>query len=176
MRQNKLLICIGLISIGFSGCNRNNQFKKWEYYRGDPGANCYSSLDQINKDNVSDLQPAWVFKTGDAAEGNRSTIECNPIIVDNIIYFTSPQLKSYALNAATGAEIWMFDPFKQGEARDVNRGVSYWRAGSDKRVLFPAYNRLYAINAETGEPVSTFGSNGYVDLREGLDRNPGEIL
>lgn len=175
MRQNKLLIGIGLICIGFSGCNRNNLFKKWEYYRGDPGANCYSNLDQINKANVSDLQPAWVFKTGDAGEENRSTIECNPIIIDDIIYFTSPQLKLYALNAATGAEIWMFDPFKQGEARDVNRGVSYWRAGGDKRILFPAYNRLYAINAETGEPISTFGSNGYVDLREGLDRNPGEI-
>jgi quinoprotein glucose dehydrogenase len=175
MRQNRLLIGIGAICLVITGCNRNNQFNRWQNYRGDPGANCYSSLDQINKDNVSDLEPAWVFKTGDAGEENRSTIECNPIIIDDIIYFTSPQLKLYALNAATGEEIWMFDPFKEGEARDVNRGVSYWRAGSDKRILFPAYNRLYAINAENGEPVSTFGNNGYVDLREGLDRNPGEI-
>lgn len=175
MDNLKLLLYISLMGIGFSCCNRKDPFKNWEFYRGDPGANCYSRLDQINSDNVSELQPAWVFKTGDAGEGNRSTIECNPIIIDDIIYFTSPQLKLYALNASTGEEIWMFDPFGEGEARDVNRGVSYWRAGSDKRILFPAYNRLYAINAETGKPVSSFGSIGYVDLRKGLDRNPGEI-
>ncbi len=175
MNNHKLLLYIGLLDFGFSGCNINDQFKTWECYRGDPGANCYSLLDQINRNNVSDLQPAWVFKTGDAREGNRSTIECNPIVIDDIIYFTSPQLKLYALNAATGKEVWMFNPFREGEARDVNRGVAYWREGSDKRILFPAYNRLFAINAETGKPVPAFGINGSVDLREGLDRKPEEI-
>ncbi len=175
MKKLTFLTGIGLAGIVFVFCNRNDQYKNWEYYRGDPGANCYSRLDQINIDNVRDLQPAWVFKTGDAREGNRSTIECNPIIIDDIIYFTSPQLKLYALNAATGKEIWMFNPFREGDAREVNRGVSYWKAGSDKRILFPAFNKLYAINAETGVPVPTFGKNGSIDLREGLDRNPEEI-
>ncbi len=175
MKYNGLLTLIGLYCVFFYGCHRSDQFRNWEYYRGDPGANCYSRLDQINRDNVNDLKPAWVFNTGDAGEENRSTIECNPIIIGDIIYLTSPQLKLYALNAATGKEIWMFNPFMEGEARDVNRGVSYWRSGNDKRILFPAYNKLYAINAETGKPVSAFGSNGSVDLREGLDRNPGEI-
>lgn len=175
MNKLKLLLYISLLGIGYFGCNRKDQFKTWECYRGDPGANCFSGLDLINRDNVSNLQPAWVFKTSDASEGNRSTIECNPIVIDDIIYFTSPQLKLYALNAATGKEMWMFNPFKEGEARDVNRGVAYWREGSDKRILFPAYNRLWAINAETGKPVPAFGNDGSIDLREGLDRKPEEI-
>jgi quinoprotein glucose dehydrogenase len=175
MNRLSLLICSCLLCFCITGCNRKDNYSKWEYYRGDPGSNCYSVLDQINKDNVSELQPAWVFRTGDAGEENRSTIECNPIIIDGIIYFTSPQLKLYALDAATGEEKWMFNPFGENDARDVNRGVAYWREGSDKRILFPSYNKLWAINAETGEPVATFGNNGFTDLREGLDRNPGEI-
>ena len=148
MKKLKLFLYISILGFSFTGCNIKDQFKSWECYRGDPGANCYSGLDQINRDNVRDLQPAWVFTTGDSRKGNRSTIECNPIVVDDIIYFTSPQLKLFALNAATGEKKWMFNPFSEGEARDVNRGVAYWRDGRDKRILFPAYNRLYAINAE----------------------------
>jgi quinoprotein glucose dehydrogenase len=169
------IIGITLVCAGSLSCHRKDQFSKWEYYRGDPGANCYSVLDQINRRNISDLEPAWTFRTGDAAEGNGSTIECNPIIVDGIIYLTSPQLRLFALDAATGRKIWMFNPFGPGQARDVNRGVAYWRSGNEKRILFPAYNRLYAIDAENGEPVKSFGNNGYVDLREGLDRDPEKL-
>ncbi len=122
MKNSKLIIGFNIIFFVLSGCIGKDTFKKWENYRGDPGANCYSTLDQINKENVHELQPAWIFHTGDASEGSRSTIECNPVIVDNIIYVTSPQLKLYALDAVTGKEIWMFNPFKEGEARDVNRG------------------------------------------------------
>ncbi len=171
----KLLIGFSIIWVGLSGCNKKDPYNKWENYRGDPGANCYSALDQINIENINDLQPAWIFRTGDAREGSRSTIECNPVIVDNMMYITSPKLKLFALNATTGKEIWMFDPFKEVEARDVNRGISYWEEGNDKRILFPASNRLYAIDATTGIPVKTFGKNGYIDLREGLDRNIDEI-
>jgi quinoprotein glucose dehydrogenase len=123
---------------------------------------------------VHELIPAWTFQTGDAGEDNRSTIECNPIIVDNIIYLTSPRLKLFALNAATGKQIWMFDPFREGEATDVNRGLSYWEDGNDKRILFPAYDKLYAINAKTGNPIVEFGNNGYVDMKVGLDLTSDE--
>ena len=169
MKNYTLLICLGIVCLSFYNCKRKDDFKNWENYRGDPGANCYSSLDQINRENVTDLEPAWIFHTGDAREENRSTIECNPIIVDNVIYLTSPQIKLYALDAATGREIWMFDPFSGSEAMDVNRGISYWKDGNDKRILFPVYDKLYAINAETGSPIETFGNNGSVDMREGLD-------
>ena len=175
MKKYKFLIGSSIVLFFLYGCNKKDPFKKWENYRGDLGANCYSKLDQINKGNLNELEPAWIFHTGDAREGSRSTIECNPIIVDDIIYITSPQLKLYALDAATGKEKWMFNPFREGEARDVNRGISYWKNGNDRRILFPASNRLYSIDALTGKPVITFGNNGSVDLREGLDRNVNDI-
>jgi len=174
MKNYNVFIVLVIFCSLLCNCSDQNSFKEWEHYRGDPGANCYSTLDRINKGNVQELTPAWTFQTGDAGEDNRSTIECNPIIVDNIIYLTSPRLKLFALNAATGKLIWMFDPFREGEATDVNRGLSYWEDGNDKRILFPAYDKLYAINAKTGNPIVEFGNNGYVDMKEGLDLTSDE--
>jgi len=174
MKNFNVFIVLFIFCSFLCNCSDQDSFKKWENYRGDPGANCYSGLDRINKGNVHELIPAWTFQTGDAGEDNRSTIECNPIIVDNIIYLTSPRLKLFALNAATGKQIWMFDPFREGEATDVNRGLSYWEDGNDKRILFPAYDKLYAINAKTGNPIVEFGNNGYVDMKEGLDLTSDE--
>ena len=175
MKKIKLLAGISIVCFSLSNCHKKATFNNWENYRGDLGANCYSTLDQINKKNVNALQPVWTFHTGDAGDGNRSTIECNPIIIDGIIFLTSPQLKLYALDAATGKEKWMFNPFTEGKALGVNRGVTYWKEGDDKRIFFSIHNKLYAINAETGSPVATFGNNGYIDLRYGLDRNVDEI-
>jgi quinoprotein glucose dehydrogenase len=174
MKNFNVFIVLFIFCSFLCNCSDQDSFKKWENYRGDPGANCYSGLDRINKGNVHELIPAWTFQTGDAGEDNRSTIECNPIIVDNIIYLTSPRLKLFALNAATGKQIWMFDPFREGEATDVNRGLSYWEDGNDKRILFPAYDKLYAINAKTGNPIVEFGNNGYVDMKVGLDLTSDE--
>ena len=114
MKSINIIFFSGLLSFCLPCCQSNDTFRNWESYRGDDGANCYSSLDQINKNNVNELEPAWIFHTDDPREGNRSTIECNPIIVDNIMYLTSPELKLFALDAASGKEIWMFDPFKEG--------------------------------------------------------------
>ena len=175
MKNCRQLIVLGVICLGLCSCSKKDPHKKWEHYRGDQGANSYSKLDQINKDNVSNLEHAWTFRSGDAREGNRSTIECNPLIIDNVIYLTSPQLKLFALDAATGKEIWMFDPISEGGKVDVNRGLTYWAEGKDKRIFFPVSERLYAINAGTGEAINTFGKNGYIDFREGLDRDVDKI-
>ncbi len=176
MKKFKLLIVLLFILTGLPDCRREKgKFTGWMNYRGDSGANCYSQLNQINRENVKELKSAWIFHTKDAGEGSRSTIECSPIIVNGVIYLTSPQLKLFALDAATGRKIWMFDPFRGGNATDVNRGVSYWEKGKDRRILFPASDKLYAINAETGRPVETFGEGGYIDLRKGLDRDPDKL-
>ena len=79
----------------------NEKYTNWEKYQGDSGRNQYSSLKQINKSNVGELEVAWEYKTNDKLRSN-SQIQCNPIIVDNVLYGTSPSIKLFALNAATG--------------------------------------------------------------------------
>ncbi len=89
-------------SIGIFSCDsRKDTNQSWETYLGDPGSNQYSSLSQINKNNVDQLEVAWVYQTG----GNlnkQSQIQCNPIIIDDILYATSPTIKLIALRAGTG--------------------------------------------------------------------------
>jgi len=151
----------------------------WPSYLGGKDANHYSSLNQINTGNAHLLEQAWIYHSGDADADNRSQIQCNPLVIDGVLYGTSPKLKLLALNAATGAELWRFDPFEgQYEAygMGVNRGVAYWEAGEDKRILFTAGSFLYAIDARTGRPVPSFGKNGKVSLHEGLDREVGDLF
>lgn len=149
----------------------------WPVYLGDSSSSHFSSLKQITRKNVAKLEMAWTYQAGDA-RGNRSQIQCNPLIVDGVLYGTSPQLKLLALNAATGREIWRFDPFAGQtnlSALGVNRGVVLWGRGSERRILFAAGQDLLAIDAQSGKPVAGFGTDGKVDLREGLGR-PAKTL
>jgi quinoprotein glucose dehydrogenase len=144
----------------------------WPLYGGNKGGNRHSPLDQINLENVNHLQVAWVYnsETGIRHKQIHSEMECQPIVVNGILYATSPQLKLFALNAATGKKIWEFDPFKNTSPKITTcRGVVYWENGQDKRILFSAGSNLYAIHASTGLPVNEFGENGKTDLHAGLD-------
>ena len=147
---------------------------EWSVHGGDPGHQQYSALDRINTTNVQRLRVAWTYRAGDARADNRSQIQCHPIIVGGVLYATSAQLKAFALDAATGRPLWTFDPFQAGAEQHslgVNRGVVYWGEGDDRRILFTAGQRLYALDARTGKPVAGFGAGGSVDLREGLGRD-----
>lgn len=168
-----ILLCFPLLLI-FS-CNHNDAHRTWAVYRGDAASTAYSALDQINKKNVGNLEVAWTYHTGDGEKGNWQAIECNPVIVNGMMYLTSPKLKLIALEPATGKEIWKFDPFEGRQATGENRGVAYWQDGNDKRVFLVAGPYLYALNADNGEPVSTFGEHGKVDLRQGLGRDPAKL-
>jgi len=150
-------------------------YRGWSVYGGGPDSIRYSSLDQINRENVARLAVAWTYDTGDAFPD--SEMECNPIIVDGVLYATTPKLRLIALNAATGKLRWSFDPRQNdrsfGKAR--NRGVTYWAAQDDRRIFFAAGHWLYAVNARTGALVKEFGESGRVDLRQGLGRPPEEM-
>jgi quinoprotein glucose dehydrogenase len=152
---------------------------EWRTHGGDPGHTQHSPLGQINVDNVHRLRVAWTHRTGGRLAGDRTQIQCNPIVVDGVLYGTSPHLEVFALDAATGKRRWTFDPFRASARQSsagVNRGVVYWREGDDRRILFTAGERLYAVDAVTGRPVATFGNRGSVDLARGLDRDVRGLL
>ena len=148
----------------------------WPVYLGDNFSSHYSTLSEINRDNIERLVLAWEYHTGDDVSMNRTQIQCNPIIIDGILYATSPRLKVFALNAANGKRIWEFDPEPENQyAKNVNRGVSYWQNGRDKRILFTSGSDLFALNAETGRLIETFGTAGRVSLKEGLGERSKDL-
>jgi len=145
----------------------------WPVYRGDPKGNQYVPLAQIHAANVHRLQPAWEYRTGDANE--RSTMHVNPIVVAGVMYVTTPSLKAVALDAATGKEIWVFDPAKYNNGSVVrlrNRGVTYWKGAEGERIFHFVRDRVYAIDAKSGALVTSFGQNGFIDLRQNLGVDP----
>jgi quinoprotein glucose dehydrogenase len=148
--------------------SRNNS-TDWQHYLGDPGRTHYSSLDQINKDNIDQLEVAWIYHSEDA--DSNDYIQCNPLIIQGVLYATSPRLKVFALNAATGKEIWKFDPFAGTDQKGFTRGLTYWQEGEEGRILFTAERYLYALDAKTGQLINSFGDGGKVDLTYGLDRD-----
>jgi len=144
----------------------------WPVYLG-LNSSQYSSLSQITRDNVTELEVAWIYHAGDADfESNRTQIQTNPIVINGILYGVSPVTKIFALDAATGERYWEFDPFSSGaepSRRGTSRGVTYWTKGNDRRILATAGSKLFALNADTGELIQTFGTAGTVDLHDGLD-------
>ena len=150
-------------------------YRDWKAYGGGPESICYSSLTQINRENVNRIRVAWSYDTEDSFSS--SEMQCNPIIVGGIIYITSPRLRAIALDAATGRLIWSFDPFDGSFPAHTmrNRGVTFWEDGDDKRVFYSAREYLYGLNAETGRLIESFGNRGRVDLREGLNRDPSSL-
>ena len=168
-------ILIIFCSIGIFSCDsRKDTNQSWETYQGDLGSNQYSSLSQINKNNVDQLDVAWVYQTGDNLN-KQSQIQCNPIIIDDILYATSPNIKLIALRAGTGELLWEFDP-ELDFSPHVNRGVTYWESGNDKRILFTAGSLLFAIDAITGKPVVSFGTEGVTSLKAGLGARAADLF
>ncbi len=147
------------------------QYNTWSDYGGSSDSAQYSALKQIHKGNVAKLAVAWTYPTGDH---NRYSF--NPLVVGDVMYVLAKSNSIVALNAATGKEIWTYTQ-PQGTAAVTNRGINYWQSSDrkDRRLLFCANHRLYAIDAGTGRLIETFGDKGSVDLKQGLDRDPAKI-
>jgi quinoprotein glucose dehydrogenase len=142
---------------------------EWPVYGGGPESIRYSSLEQIDRENVKHLKVAWTFDASDGILG--SELEVNPIVVNGVLYATTVSLNVIALDAATGELLWRFDPYNGRSVRGGGgrtRGVTYWGDGPDQRIFVAVQQFLYALDAKTGRPIGTFGNGGRIDLRDGL--------
>jgi quinoprotein glucose dehydrogenase len=133
----------------------------WPAYGGRDGTH-YSALNQINTANVQTLAVAWTYDTAEAGG-----LETSPIVVGGVLYGITPSQKIFALDAATGKELWKFAAAGV-EGGQPNRGLSYWADGDDRRILVGIENFVYALDAATGNPIATFGKEGRIDLRKDL--------
>ncbi len=174
----KYILWFGIFLLTVACNTEKNKYESWEITGGNKEGIRYSGLNEIDTVNVQYLQPAWVFNTGDADTAKFSQIQCNPIIIDSVMYVTSPTLKLFALHAATGKKIWEFNPDSLHKNKSWwhfivvnNRGVTYWSDGKDdKRIFFVTGSILNCINAKTGELISSFGNGGIKDLHDDLGR------
>ncbi|MGO4291931.1 outer membrane protein assembly factor BamB family protein [Chitinophaga sp. RAB17] len=163
-------------------CNsRNNAHRTWQVYGGSKENIHYSALTALDTSNVSQLKVAWAYHTGDAEE--MSQIQVNPVVVGDMLYGVSPQLKLFAVNAATGKAAWVFDPVDfSGEVKgkgyfqfNACRGVTYYESGADRRIFYTAGAKLYCIHAGNGQPITSFGDSGHVDLHHDMGRNMDQL-
>jgi quinoprotein glucose dehydrogenase len=156
--------------------DRLNNYVEWGIYRGDKKANQFAEIGQIHAANVHRLEPVWEYRTGDADEG--SNMYSTPIVIDGVMYFSTPALNAVALDAVTGEEKWVFESWKHNKDQKVlrgrNRGVTYWEGEEGQRIFLFVRDRIYALNATSGELVTSFGNQGYIDLTEGLDMEEGQ--
>lgn len=154
-------LALPCLALGLGAQNAN-----WPVYHGNDEHTHYTTLSQISPANVKQLKVAWTFDTKDAFPG--SEMQANPIVIDGVLYATTPKLQVFALDAATGRQLWRFDPQNGAPptSRIRHRGVIV----TGDRVLFNYRNRLYALDKRTGRPIPTFGDSGWVDLRQGLGR------
>lgn len=163
-----------LALIGMAGCQQKTkapaaeQYKTWHNYGGSADQSKYVELNDITKSNVSQLKVAWFYSTGD-----HNTYQFNPVIIDTTMYVLAKNNSLVALNAVTGKEIWIHTNLR-GMAR---RGINYWESKDrkDRRLIFQMDDYLQEINAVTGASIDSFGTDGAVDLREGLGRDPKTI-
>lgn len=179
--KRSLTIILAWASLGSFAHGQNSNESDWLNYGNDPGGMRHSSLTQINRENVPKLKVAWVYHTGDISDGHdarkRSGFETTPILVNGMLYLTTPFNRVIALEPATGKEIWAYDP-KIDQSLDygdglINRGVAAWldpsRSSTElcKRRIFESTldARLIALDAVTGHPCPDFGNAGQVNLR-----------
>ncbi|MFB3904530.1 MAG: pyrroloquinoline quinone-dependent dehydrogenase [Acidobacteriota bacterium] len=179
MPLTQLLITLCFLAARWNGSAAQTE---WRHYGHDEGGSRFSPLTQINRGNVGRLVVAWSYRTGEVTLGNQDrAFECTPIVVDGVLYLSTPSSRVIALDADTGRERWIFDPQAGTGKRQFlqHRGVAYWQSwqsegGRQRRVLYGTLDgKLIALDAGSGRPCRGFGNDGVVDLRRGVaDRWP----
>ena len=178
MKNNKIFILLFLIPL--ISCEKGVD---WNVYGGSYERTQFVDSDKLNLDNVYRLDKIWDYSSGDS--DNSSQIQTNPLIINGNFYGVSPKLKLFSLEAKTGIEIWVFDPFnaddnffeKEGSRVNVCRGITYFKDKYKEDFIFYAVgSKLFKVNLKNGNPDSSFGNNGFVDLHEGLGSNSNSLF
>ena len=162
-------VAIALSTWMWCGCNSGDlRYKEWNDYGGGTDHSKYVDYKEITRDNVDQLEIAFIYPTNDNV-GYRF----NPVIVDGVMYVLAKNNSLVAINAETGEEIWIHANLRG----IIQRGVNFWQSKDkkQKRLLICLNNTLQAIDANTGESIMDFGTDGFVDLRQGLSREAGTI-
>ena len=171
-----------LLSLTIANAQRSEAGRQveWPYYGGDQGGAKYSTLTDVGPDNIQRLQLAWQWKHFDEPLEQYGTtpgqFEAVPLMLDGVLYVTTPYNNIAALDAETGRELWRFDgeAYKLGQLLSASgwklRGTAFWRDGNKLRIFLNSRHRLFKLDAQTGKPVSGFGKEGWVSLTDGLPR------
>ncbi len=179
--QIAIILCLASAVCAQQPSTKNGE---WPYYTADLNGTKYSPLDQINASNFSQLEVAWRFKTDNFGTRPEYKLEGTPVMVRGVLYTTAGTRRSVvALDGKTGEVIWSYS-LREGQRAAIaprqlsGRGVSYWTDGrGDDRVVFVTTGyRLVELNAHTGQPVSSFGKNGIIDLKEGMVKGTGQQI
>jgi quinoprotein glucose dehydrogenase len=165
-----LALAVGYSPRPISAGSQEKTYSSWSDYGGSPDSMGYSAAKQIDKTNVTQLKLAWFVP----APGPAGRFSFNPLVIDGVMYVVGKDDAIYALDAATGKQIWAH-PVEGGQP--TNRGFNHWisKDGKDQRLIFAVDGYLQELDMKTGELITSFGNQGKVDLREGLDRDPATV-
>jgi quinoprotein glucose dehydrogenase len=174
-----ILATLAIAAAGFSlAARQDSRPIEWPVYGGDQAGTHYSAAADINRGNAGRLEMAWSWKTGEKPlpeyRSQPGPFENTPLMIDNVLYVTTPYNRVVALDAESGKERWSYDPkaYVAGQPPNgtgfVHRGVAAWRDGTQLRIFLNSRDRLICLDGRTGEPVTTFGSNGEISLVDGL--------
>ena len=176
----RILIAVAAaVAVGVFHGHAQDRRQEWPVYGGDAGATRYSPLTDIHRGNVGSLATAWTWKPGERAlpefGTQPGTFQNTPLMIDDVLYVSTPYNRVVALDARTGRELWRYDPepFKDGQPPNgtgfVHRGVAAWREETGQlRIFLNSRYRLICLDAKTGQVVRTFGTDGIVDLSQNL--------
>ena len=171
---------IGTIAVlaGTSVATQDKAMIEWPFYGGDQAGTKYSSAADINRDTVGRLEVAWTWRPEEKPLAEYRTqpgaFQNTPLMIDNVLYVSTPYNRVVALDAESGKQLWAYDPhaYEAGQVPNgtgfVHRGVAAWRDRGQLRIFLNSRDRLICLDGRTGEPVTTFGAKGEISLVAGL--------